>query len=211
MAQCAGRSIDSLDVMYRHIFLLSVLIGCASCVPVKSARYEAVDRPRVASATNGNLLACPPINGYWQGSLDAALNVNAYVDSRQARVEVLAYVYNSHRLTFKTFELQLVSLSTPTIRSLIPVAFYRNCKGSKSDRSCPRENPEDHTLSEPAGSDSLHAQAQFIGFADVPPELADGFQVTLPEIFDRTVRVDTKPLKFQRRNDVLLRGLGGCE
>lgn len=201
----------TLEVMYRRIILSSLLMGCASCVPVKSTRYEALDRPQVAAATNENLLPCPPVNGYAQGTHGAAMLVNAYYDKGRARIEILAYVSNPHHLTFKTFELQLVSLSDPTMRSLVPLAFYRYCKGSESDRYCPRQNPTDHTLSEPVGSDPLHARADFIGIANVPPELVEGFQIAFPEIADSAVTVETKPLRFQRRNGVLLRGLGGCE
>jgi hypothetical protein len=197
--------------MFRRKFLLPLLMGCVGCVPIKSSYYEAVDKSRVAAATDGNLLPCPPLNGYGVGAHDASMWVNAHFDSGRGRIELLAYISNPHQLTFEAFQLQLISLSDPTIRSLVPLAFYRYCKGGKSVSDCPREEPMDRTLSEPAGSHPFPKVFQFIGIAYVPPELAEGFQISLPDIFDRDVKIETKPLRFQRHTGVLLTGLGGCE
>jgi hypothetical protein len=211
VGEAPRRSTLSLDVMYRRVFLMSLLTSCAGCVPIKSTYYEAIDKSRVAAATDGNLLACPSLKGYGLGTAGASMWVNAYSDSGRARIELLAYISNPHQLTFETFELQLISLSEPTNRSSVPLVFYRYCKGLESARDCPRENPEDRTLSEPVGSNPFPAQFQFIGIAFVPPQLVDGFQVTLPDIFDRAARVDARPLRFQRHSGALLTGLGGCE
>jgi hypothetical protein len=109
------------------------------------------------------------------GAHDASMWVNAYFDSGRARIELLTYISNSHELTFEAFQLQLISLSDPTIRLLVPLAFYRYCKGGEGVRDCPREEAADRTLSEPVGSHAFPAEFQFIGIAYAPPELVDGF------------------------------------
>jgi len=196
--------------MYRDLLISVLLISGASCVPVKTTYYEAVDRPRVASATNGNVIACPPIGGYGLGTIGAArLLVDAGYAEGRARVDLVVFVWALHQLTFKASEIQLTSLSDPTIRSFAPFTFYVDCKHAEPERYCPRVPPEVHTLGGPPNSSQI--TASFIGIADVPSEFVSGFIVTLPDIFEGTSRIDTKPLKFQRRTGVLLRGLGGCE
>jgi hypothetical protein len=197
--------------MYRRLFLMSLLTSCVGCVPIKSTYYVAIDKSRMAAATDENVLPCPPITGYQLGVHGAYLSVNTHDDSGKAHIEVLVYIAQPHQLTFETFELQLSSLSDPTTRSSVPLAFYRFCSWIEPARHCPLENPTDRTLRDPVGVGSSLSEPKLIGIANVPPELVDGFQVTFPAIVDGATTVDTKPLRFRRHTGVLLTGLGGCK
>ena len=209
VAGAARRSTQALAVMLRSLLALPVLVACASCVPVKTTFYEAVDRPRVAAGTEGNLFSCPPIGGYGLGSVGAVrILVDGVYDHGLARVELRVYIWRSHQVAFEAQELHVISLEHPEVTTSLPLAFYENCRPEEVERFCRRLAADVRTLT---GSDSPRRTSDFIAVANVPSEFVNGFLLTLPAIVDGTSRIGDKTLRFELRTMTLTRGLGGCE
>ena len=194
--------------MWRYPLALLLLVSSASCVPVKTTYYEAVDRPRVAAATNGNLFPCPPTGGYGVGST-MPISVNADYALGFARVYLNIYVLPAHQLLLQTQELRLTSLENSQVTTSIPLTFYADCAESIDPaRHCVALSSEVRSLAGGGGP----FPRRFFGIGRVPSELVNGFLVTPPEVFDGATRISSsKPLRFERRMGVLSRGLGGCQ
>ena len=213
-APACGRSTSSLAVMSRGLLALLLLTGGGCVWPAKTTYYEAVDKPWSAVATEGNLAKCPP-QMYGLGDIGAtriALAAGDYGGS--VRVSLHVYIWRQHQLTFPASGIRLTSLSDPRVQSSAPISFYVACPSATVatvERTCPRVPAEPPTLLGPAGTSPRSSTTRFIGFADVPPELLDGFLVELPDVFDGPSKLDVKPLKFKRRTEVLLRGTFGCD
>jgi len=210
-ALLGGPSTSPLAVMSRNLLAL-LMLTIGGCVwPAKTTYYEAVDKPWSAVATQGNLAKCPP-QMYGLGDIGATRIVLAADDyGGSARVSLHVFVWRQHQLTFPTSGIRLTSLSDTRVQWSAPIRFYVACPSAKVERTCPRVPAEAPTLLGPAGTSSRSSTTAFVGFADVPPELLDGFLVELPDVFDGLSKLDVKPLRFKRRTEVLLRGTFGCD
>jgi hypothetical protein len=197
--------------MQRSLIIAILLLSSSGCVPIKTTYYESIDRPRVAAATQGNLLPCPAIDGYGVGfrNTTTRLHVSADPVGARARIDIFVPVMPLHQITFQTLNIQLTSLSDPAAASSAPLTFYIYCNYGEHERNCPRIPSEVHTLEAPATASSF--PAKYVGIVDVPPELASGFIVILPDIYDGSSKLEAVPLRFLRRNGVVLRGEGGCQ
>ncbi len=186
--------------MLRRLLASFLLVALASCATNKRSHYEAVDRAHVAPVANLKVVECDPTGNYELGALGAAwIVVNARYPEGRTRVLISVVVWPAHQVRFQTLDIRLTSLADSTVSSVVPVVFYMDCGygGDDPERYCDRVPAARQTLDGPLSS-SL-GTAAFGGVAHVPPEFVDGFLVTLPDVFDGTSRIDTKPLKFERR------------
>ena len=193
--------------MSRRLLAPLFLVTAASCVPVKTTYYEAMDRPWEA---DGTLTGCPPthvgIKLGASGSGASYLVVSATHRAGGAQIAVHVGVGRMHQLTFKSWNVRLTSVLDPTIQSFAHLSFSGQC-GRFTYCPVPQEpkalvGPE--RASEPFERD-------FMGLADVPSEFVAGFVVELPEILDGSEKLDAKPMKFELRTRVLVKGVHGCE
>jgi len=186
--------------------LASLLLAAgAGCVPVKTTYYEAVDRPWAAAFTEGSAAKCPPT--YYAPKVGASqFVVRAMHRGGKAQIAVGVRVAWMEKLAFKSWNVRLTSVSDPTIQLFVPLRFSGEC-GRLTDCPVPADT---NTL---AGSESGPPKFDryFNGLADVPPELVAGFLVELPEVSDGTEQLDARPMKFELRSRVLVKGLHGCE
>jgi hypothetical protein len=209
-ALLCGPSTSPLAVMSRYLLALLVLITGTSCVPVKTTYYEAVDKPRVAAGTNGNLFPCPPLEGYGVGQIGAVrIVVYPGYDQGRARIKLLMSVWPAHTLTFETAEVQLTSLDSLRVTTSVPLTFYMECPEPQADRYCLPMAPQVRTLK--ASDKPSPFPTSFTAVGYVPPAFEQGFLVTLPSVFDGNSRIESRALKFELRTGVLSRGLGGCQ
>ncbi len=204
--------IDRVPRNLRRSLVISVLLLLSSgCIPIKTTYYESIDRPRVAAATQGNLLSCPPLYGYGVEFHDTTTEIGVDADpvGDRARIDIVVPIRAPHKVTFQTLAVQLTSLSDPGATSSAPITFYVHCNGGEEERKCPRVPAGVQTLSGPATFSE--PPAKYVGIVDVPAGMASGFVVILPDIYDGASKPEAVPLRFRRRNGFLSRGEGGCQ
>jgi hypothetical protein len=176
------------------------------------SHYEAVERSRVAPVANLKVVECDPTGNYELGTLEAGWIVVAArygEDGARARVLITVVVWPDHHVKFQTLDIRLSPLVDSTVSSLVPVSLYIDCANDDPERRCDHVPVAMQTLDGFRGS-SQGARA-FTGVARVPSGFVDGFIVTLPAIFDGSSRIDTKPLRFERRPGPPKKaGLSGC-
>jgi hypothetical protein len=175
-------------------------VTVAGCVyPASTTYYEAVEKPWVAAATEGNLAPCPPTQ-YERISQGAnSILVDPSYHSRTGQVAVFVQVRHGDPVALQTWTIRLTSLVDPLVQSSIPLRFHTVC-GKLDMNRCP-------IVSTNVSSKSAD---YFVGIADVPPELASGFLVEVQDIVDSRSTLGTKAQKFELRGKVLLRGTYGC-
>lgn len=196
--------------MRRRFIISCLFLSISGCLPIKQTYYEAIDTPKVAAGSQGNAFPCPPIYGYRVPFHDTTteLIVEADPAGDHARLAIFVTVGYPHQVTFQALSVQLTSLVDPVATSSAPITFYIDCDRGEQERKCPRTPAASHTLEGPAMD--APSRAKYVGMVDVPPGLASGFMVALPYIHDGASKPEAVPIRFLRRNGVLLSGEGGC-
>jgi len=104
--------------------------------------------------------------------------------------------------------MRVTSLADAKIQASIPLVFSADCSDNFHSKDCPIPS-EPRILVGPEG-ESRRSDSHFQARADLPPESVGGFLLELPEVSDGPSKLEPKPLKFELRTHVLVRGTFGC-
>jgi hypothetical protein len=202
------------------VFVALCVAGCV--VPVKETYYEAVDKPWSKGTYNGSLTNCPP-RGYGVDSERSVDSGPGYTHifvtagyghgTRGGQVGVDIWVAGNHQLKFPSWDLRLRSLADPQTEVAIPLSFKVDCTPPRGGSVTYCAIPAEPKILFGGGFGSTgHPRSNtFQAAVDVPPEFENGFFVVLPEMFDDgTSRIDSKPLRFELRRNVIWTGPMGC-
>jgi hypothetical protein len=150
---------------------------------------------------------CPPM--YDGARVDGiTFMVTPNYEDGHVQVDVLASITRGHLASFASWNMRVTSLADPKIQASIPLAFSAYCGDNFHSKYCPVAL-EPKTLAGPQG-ESPKTDSQFLARPNLPAEFTDGFLLELPEVFDGASKLEPKPLKFELRKHMLVRGTFGC-
>jgi hypothetical protein len=196
-----------LTVTSVSLVALSILsmVGCV--YPASTTYYEAVDKPWIASSTEGNLASCPSTDYREQFLGRIRVWVIPSFHERTSQIRVNVAVPHEDPLTFQTWSVRLTSLTDNHAQSSIPLRFYAHCLERNID-SCPKISAEPN-IQHGSTTASTDRVTNFVGITDIPPEFVGGFILELQDTSNGQI-LDLKPQRFELRKKMLLRGTFGC-
>ncbi len=194
----------------RHALIL-VALSIAGCViPVKRTDYDAVDLPWSKGTYNGSLTDCPP-RGYGVGDYPTHMMVGAGHGHPGNLVGMDAWVAGDHQLRFVSWELRLKSLTDARVEVALPLSFGIDCTPRGGNLTyCPTAQDPKILFGGGVYPNGRPRTNSFQAIVNIPPEFESGFYVVLPELFDDSSRIDTKPLRFELRTRTTTTGPMGC-
>ena len=194
-----------IAVMPRGLLVL-LLLALAGCWPAYTSYYEA-NRPWTKGGKNGAVSDCPPmydsvrVNG-------TGIMVTPNYNEGKVQIEVEAWISRGHQATFESWNVHVTSSADAKIQVSMPLAFSLDCSDNFHSKLCPIPS-EQRILAGPE-SDSRQTVSHFRARIDLPQEFVAGFLLELPEVSDGGSTLEPKPLKFDLRTHVLVRGTFGC-
>jgi hypothetical protein len=187
--------------------LVLLLLALAGCWPAYTSYYEAVNRPWTQGGRNGAVGNCPPM--YDSARVDGtAFMVTPNYKEGRVQIEVDTWISRGHQATFESWNMRVTSLADAKIQVSIPLAFSADCSDNFHSKYCPV--PSEPRILVGPESESRRSDSHFRARADLPPEFVGGFLLELPEVSDGPSKLEAKPLKFELRTHVLVRGTFGC-